>query len=184
MKNEIILSGFGGQGVMLMGQMLTQAGLLERKCVSWIPSYGPEMRGGTAYCSVIISDEEIGSPVVVKPTVLVAMNLPSLHRFEESLVSGGTLVINKSLSPDVSDRKDITQFAVPMNELADEMGNPRVLNFVGLGVILAAISVVSEESLFAAAGKIFGSKFSENPEMLKLNKDAFHKGYDYVKNLQ
>ena len=184
MVHEIILSGFGGQGVMLMGQLLTQAGLMEGKNVSWIPSYGPEMRGGTAYCSVIVSDDKVGSPVVMEPTVLVAMNLPSLHKFEHALVSGGTLVVNESLSPDQSERKDIRQFAVPMNDLADEMGNSKVLNFVGLGAILAAIPMVSQESLFGAAGKIFGAKFSEKPELLKLNQDAFQKGYDYVKGLQ
>lgn len=184
MKQEIILSGFGGQGVMLMGQLLTQAGLLEDKNVSWIPSYGPEMRGGTAYCSVIISDDKVGSPVVVEPTVVVAMNLPSLHKFENALIKGGTLVVNESLSPDQSERKDITQFAVPMNDLADEMGNSKVLNFVGLGAILAAVPIVSKDALFRAAGKVFGAKFSAHPELLKLNQDAFQKGYEYVKKLQ
>ena len=94
MTHSIIFSGFGGQGIMLMGQLLTQAGMFEGKKVSWIPSYGPEMRGGTAYCCVTISDEPIGSPVVTEPTLVVAMNLPSVTRFAPQIVPGGTLIIN------------------------------------------------------------------------------------------
>lgn len=182
MKHEIILSGFGGQGVMVMGQLLTQAGMIEGKNVSWIPSYGPEMRGGTAYCSVIVSDDMIGSPVVVEPTMVVAMNLPSLHRFGPQVIKDGTLVINESLAPEISERTDIKQYSIPMNGIADEIGNPKVLNFVGLGAILAAVPVVEKEALFAAAAKVFGAKFSDNPKLLKINQDAFQKGYEYVVN--
>lgn len=184
MKHEIILSGFGGQGVMVMGQLLTQAGMIEGKNVSWIPSYGPEMRGGTAYCSVIVSEDMIGSPVVVAPTMVVAMNLPSLHRFAPQVVAGGTLVINQSLAPETSDRTDIKQYSIPMNGIADELGNPKVLNFVGLGAILAAVPIVSKEALFAAAGKVFGAKFLDNPKLLKINQDAFEKGYEQVSQLK
>jgi 2-oxoglutarate ferredoxin oxidoreductase subunit gamma len=97
MTHEIVMAGFGGQGVMLMGQLMTYAGMLEGKHVSWIPSYGPEMRGGTANCSVIISDEPIGAPIVSEPTTVVAMNLPSLDKFEPVLQAGGNLIINSSL---------------------------------------------------------------------------------------
>ena len=165
MKQEIIFSGFGGQGIMLMGQILTQAGLEEGKQVSWIPSYGPEMRGGTAYCSVVISDERIGSPIVVEPTILVVMNLPSLHRFQKDLLPKGTLIINESLAPERSSRKDIQQFVLPMNELA-------------LGALLAATGVVDPKALQAAVLKMFGKKFAEKPELMEVNQRAFQVGYE------
>ena len=180
MVYEIILSGFGGQGVMLMGQLLTQAGLEEGKEVSWIPSYGPEMRGGTAYCSVKISDVLIGSPVVTHPNVVVAMNLPSLHKFEKLLVPGGTMIINESLAPERSERTDIRQLSSPLNELAVELNNSKVINLIGLGAILAAVAPVSEEALFKAMNRIFGKKFAEKPQLLELNKQAFQTGYSYV----
>ena len=181
MKQEIIFSGFGGQGIMLMGQILTQAGLEEGKQVSWIPSYGPEMRGGTAYCSVVISDERIGSPIVVEPTILIVMNLPSLHRFEKGVLPKGTLIINESLVPERSNRQDIHQFVLPMNELADQVGDKKVLNFIALGALLAATEVVSQKALQAAILKMFGKKFAEKPEFMEINQKAFQVGYEATK---
>ena len=178
MKQEIIFSGIGGQGIMLMGQILTQAGLEEGKQVSWIPSYGPEMRGGTAYCSVVISDERIGSPIVVEPTILVVMNLPSLHRFQKDLLPKGTLIINESLAPERSSRKDIQQFVLPMNELADQVGDKKALNFIALGALLAATGVVDPKALQAAVLKMFGKKFAEKPELMEVNQRAFQVGYE------
>jgi 2-oxoglutarate ferredoxin oxidoreductase subunit gamma len=178
MTHSIIFSGFGGQGIMLMGQLLTQAGMIAGRQVSWIPSYGPEMRGGTAYCSVTISEEAIGSPVIVEPTVVVAMNLPSVARFAPQLVPGGTLIINSSLAPDLADRKDITQVRAPMNAIADELGNPKVLNLVGLGVLIAACRPVSEEAMLKGMDAMLGKKFAGKPHILELNRTALRKGME------
>ena len=181
MTHSIIFSGFGGQGIMLMGQLLTQAGMLAGKKVSWIPSYGPEMRGGTAYCNVTISDEPIGSPVVTEPTLVVAMNLPSVLRFAPQVVPGGTLVINTSLAPDPVGRTDITQVHVPINSIADDLGNPKVLNMVGLGVVIAACQPVSEEEMLRGLDSMLGKKFEKKPQLLELNRAALKKGMEQVR---
>ena len=178
MRQEIIISGFGGQGVLLMGQILTLAGMLEDKKVSWIPSYGPEMRGGTANCSVIISDEPIGSPVVYEATAVVAMNLQSLDKFEPALLPKGVLIINSSLIEKEAKRDDIQVYRIPVSEIAAELGNPKMANMVGLGGLLAATKAVKIESLFQA----FGKKFAAKPELLAANKEAIQRGYDCVKN--
>jgi len=181
MTHSIIFSGFGGQGIMLMGQLLTQAGMHAGKKVSWIPSYGPEMRGGTAYCSVTISEEAIGSPVITEPNVVVAMNLPSVTRFASQLTSGGTLIINSSLAPGLADRKDIVQVQAPMNAIAEELGSSKVLNMVGLGVVLAACQPVSVEAMLKGMDTMFGKKFADKPQILELNRKALQRGMDHVK---
>lgn len=181
MTHSIIFSGFGGQGIMLMGQLLTQAGMQAGKKVSWIPSYGPEMRGGTAYCSVTISDEPIGSPVIAEPNIVVAMNLPSVTRFAPQIAPGGTLIINSSLAPDTAERKDITQVQAPMNVIADELGNPKVLNMIGLGVLIAACHPVSEEEMIRGMESMLGKKFASKPKILELNRTALKKGMEQVK---
>jgi 2-oxoglutarate ferredoxin oxidoreductase subunit gamma len=181
MTHSIIFSGFGGQGVMLMGQILTQAGLHDGKTVSWIPSYGPEMRGGTAYCSVTISDGAIGSPIVTEPTLVVAMNLPSVIRFAPQVVPGGTLIINSSLAEEGGNRSDITEVRAPMNAIADELKSPKVLNMVGLGVVLAAAKPVSEQAMLKALDTMLGKKFAEKPQLLELNRNALKKGMEQVK---
>ena len=178
MTIEMICAGFGGQGVLTIGRFLAQAGMKEGKNVSWLPSYGPEMRGGTAYCSVVISDERIGSPIVVEPTILIVMNLPSLHRFEKGVLPKGTLIINESLVPERSNRQDIHQFVLPMNELADQVGDKKVLNFIALGALLAATEVVSQKALQAAILKMFGKKFAEKPELMEINQKALQVGYE------
>ena len=136
------------------------------------------MRGGTAYCSVVISDERIGSPIVVEPTILIVMNLPSLHRFEKGVLPKGTLITNESLVPERSNRQDIHQFVLPMNELADQVGDKKVLNFIALGALLAATEVVSQKALQAAILKMFGKKFAEKPELMEINQKAFQVGYE------
>ncbi|WP_319402952.1 2-oxoacid:acceptor oxidoreductase family protein [uncultured Anaeromusa sp.] len=179
--HEIIMSGFGGQGIMLMGQLLTYAGMLEGKEVTWIPSYGPEMRGGTAYCSVIVSEDPIGAPMVSEPSMVVAMNLPSLTRFEGSLQKGGTLIINSSLIEKDATRKDINVFKVPVNEIAAELGNPKVGNMVMLGAIIAAGEPVKTESMLGAFKKMFEKKFANKPELFKINEAAIQRGADFIK---
>lgn len=176
MTHEIIMSGFGGQGIMVMGQLITYAGMLDNKNVSWIPSYGPEMRGGTAYCSVIVSDEPIGAPIVTEPTIVVAMNLPSLDRFEPNVLPGGTLLINSSLIEREAKRSDLKVFKIPANDIAAELGNPKVTNMVVLGAIVAATSVVSFESVIKAFAKLFAKK----PSLLEINEQALQRGAEYI----
>jgi 2-oxoglutarate ferredoxin oxidoreductase subunit gamma len=177
MSHDMIMAGFGGQGVLLMGQLMTYAGMIEKRHVSWIPSYGPEMRGGTANCSVIITDEEVGSPIVTEPNVLVVMNLPSLDKFEPLLQPGGVLIINSSLIEKDAERKDIKVFKIPANELAQEIGNPKVANMVVLGAIVEASQAVQPEAVLTAFSKMFAKK----PELLAINKLALEKGADFIK---
>ena len=145
------VAGFGGQGVLLLGLVLAQAGMLARRQVSWIPSYGPEMRGGTANCSVTISDEEIGSPLIEHPTALVAMNGPSLEKFGDDVAPGGTIFYNSSMIDKAPTRGDVTSIPVPANEIADRLGNPRVANMVMLGAMLASGCVLSKEAVDGGA---------------------------------
>ena len=180
--HQMIFSGFGGQGIMLMGQILTQAGLEDGHQVSWIPSYGPEMRGGTAYCSVVVSDDPIGSPVVSAPTLVLAMNLPSKDRFEPALAPGGHLIINSSLVPEAPARSDIHNHLLPMNEITGRLNNPKVLNMVALGAIYAAAKPVSEEAVFKAMAVLFGKKFADKPQLVELNRQAFRAGCEGILN--
>lgn len=178
MTHEFILSGFGGQGIMLIGQLLIQAGLEEGRHVSWIPSYGPEMRGGTAYCSVIVSDELIGCPVVGEPSLVLAMNLPSKERFENQVRPSGYMIVNSSLVSEKVTRTDIKGFSVPLNELAQQAGHDRMLNTVALGAICAAVNPVKKESVSKAMVKLFGKKAVENPKLIEMNMKAFELGRD------
>ncbi|MDR3565867.1 MAG: 2-oxoacid:acceptor oxidoreductase family protein [Negativicutes bacterium] len=176
MTHEIIMAGFGGQGVMLMGQLITYAGMIENKHVSWIPSYGPEMRGGTANCSVIVSDEPVGAPIVTEPSVVVAMNLPSLDKFEPILKPGGTLIINSSLIERDSKRSDVTVYRIPSNDVAGELGNMKVANMVVLGAVIAVSGAVSYDSIMKAFSKMFAKK----PELLAINEKAIRRGADFI----
>jgi 2-oxoisovalerate ferredoxin oxidoreductase beta subunit len=170
-------AGFGGQGVLLLGLMFSQAGMLARRQVSWIPSYGPEMRGGTANCSVTISDDEVGSPLIDNPTALVAMNGPSLEKFGDTVEPGGTIYWNSSLIEKGPTRSDVTSVPVPVNEIADELGNPRVANMVMLGAMLSGGAVISKEAAVAALPAVVVSR----PEMIKLNVKAIEAGMEAVK---
>ena len=176
MTHEIIMAGFGGQGVMLMGQLMTYAGMLENKHVSWIPSYGPEMRGGTANCSVIISNEPVGAPIVTEPTTVVAMNLPSLDKFEPLLQAGGNLIINSSLIERDGKRTDVKVHRIPSNDIANELGNTKVANMVVLGAVIAATGAVSYDSILKAFAKMFAKK----PELLAINEQAIRRGASLV----
>jgi 2-oxoglutarate ferredoxin oxidoreductase subunit gamma len=142
MQTEIVFAGFGGQGVLFAGQILAFAGMDSGKEVTWMPSYGPEMRGGTANCTIIIADEEIGSPLVRHPKAVVAMNLPSLDRYESALPAGGVLVINGSLVNRDTSRSDIIHVTVPANEIAEKLGNKRLANVVLLGALLEKLPVL------------------------------------------
>jgi 2-oxoisovalerate ferredoxin oxidoreductase beta subunit len=169
-------AGFGGQGVLLLGMLMANAGMLAGRQVSWIPSYGPEMRGGTANCGVTISDEEIGSPLIQNPTVLVAMNGPSLERFGGDVVSGGSVYYNSSMINEAPKRSDVTSIPVPANEIAEGLGNPRVANMVVLGAVLGGDCAVSKEAVLAALPQVIKSQ----PELLDLNRKAIEAGMDAV----
>ncbi len=176
MTSACIISGFGGQGVLLLGQMIAQAGLEADQQVSWIPAYGPEMRGGTAYCSVILSDRRIGSPVVETPDVLVAMNLPSMLRFEPALKPGGTMIVNASLVRQKPARTDITVISVTMNDIAAGLGNEKSVNTVGFGVVAGLDNVLEMQAAQKALHTMFGKKFADKPAVLAANDKAFLAG--------
>ncbi len=148
MKHEaIIFAGFGGQGVLFAGQLLSYAGMAEGLHVTWIPSYGPEMRGGTANCTVILSEEEIGAPIVRHPTIAVVLNLPSMEKYEPLVKPGGLLIVNSSLIPLTSERRDIRTLYVAASDIATELGNPRMANMVILGALIGATNVVALETV-------------------------------------
>ena len=140
MVERNIFAGFGGQGVLLMGQLLAAAGMKEGKNTSWIPSYGPEMRGGTANCSVMLSEQEIDSPLVTRPTSLIVMNRPSLEKFEDSVVPGGSIFVNSSMIDIKVKRTDVNAYYVPCTEIATELGNPKVSNMIMLGAYLGKLT--------------------------------------------
>lgn len=150
MMKEFIFAGFGGQGMLLIGKFLAMACMLDGKHVSWLPSYGPEMRGGTANCSVIVSDEEVGSPLVDSADAIVAMNLPSLDKFESKVKPGGVLVINSSIIERKCTRDDITVVYCDAMKIAEEVGNPKGANVAILGSLMAKCNIVSEEKMAEA----------------------------------
>ena len=178
MLEKDIFAGFGGQGVLLMGQLLAYAAMIEDKQVSWLPSYGPEMRGGTANCSVIISDKQVASPIVEYPSALIVMNRPSLDKFENTIVSGGKLFINSSIIDRKATREDIDVFYVPCNDIALEMGDARVANVIMLGAYQAVTNSVSVESLMDALLHKLGER---KAHLMPINREAFAKGAAIVK---
>lgn len=179
MEQKVIMAGFGGQGVMAIGKLLAYAGMIEEKHVTWMPSYGPEMRGGTANCAVVVSDDEVGSPLISKDgTAAIVMNLPSMTKFEKELVPGGKLIINKSLIDVKPTRQDLDVYYVSANELALELGNSKVANMIMLGAYLELTKIVDVESVLKAFVKVFGENKSH---LVPLNKDALEKGANAVK---
>jgi len=178
-EEKIIMAGFGGQGVMSMGQLLTYAGMIEEKNVSWLPSYGPEMRGGTANCAVIVSDKQVGSPIITSDaTAAIVMNLPSLDKFEADVNKGGNLLINASLIEKKATRDDLNVFYIQANEIANELGNGKVANMVMLGAYLEITKVVKVESVIEALKKVFGPA---KEHLVPMNKEALEKGAEAVR---
>lgn len=176
---RVICAGFGGQGVMSMGQLLTYAGMLEGKEVSWLPSYGPEMRGGTANCAVTVSNKPVGSPLISDDaTCAIVMNLPSLDKFENDVMPGGKVLINSSLIERKVEREDVEAYYINANELANELGNPKVANMVMLGAYLELSKTVEVESVLEAFKKVFGPS---KEKFVPLNKEALLKGAEAVK---
>ena len=173
---QFLFSGFGGQGILFSGKFLAYKGLTEGKQVSWLPSYGPEMRGGTASCSVIISDEPVGSPIVSKPDVLVAMNLPSLDKFEDTVVSGGIIIADSTLIERKVKRSDVTVYYVPATQLASDNNMPTLANMIIIGKVLKALDEYSEEGVTAALKKVISAK---RADMLDVNLKAISLGAEY-----
>jgi 2-oxoglutarate ferredoxin oxidoreductase subunit gamma len=174
MYQDVMFAGFGGQGIMLIGQMLAYAGMAEGREVSWLPSYGPEMRGGTAYCAVVVSDKPIGSPVTGNPQVVVAMNRPSLEKFGPKVKPGGIAVINSSLIDVRTGRDDVREILVPCNEIALSLGAAKSANLVVLGALLGCTDLVKLESVDVLIEK----QFAKKPQFIPLNKQALRAGYD------
>ena len=177
MLNEIISAGFGGQGTLLLGQLIAYAGMLEDRYVSWLPSYGPEMRGGTANCSVVVSSEPVGSPVVTEADAVIVLNRPSLDKFEETLKPGGKLFINSSLIDIKATRNDIDVYYIPANDIALELGNTKVANVVMLGAYVAATGVIKKESVIQAFRKTAGER---KAHLIPINEKAFDAGVKQI----
>ena len=173
---QFLFSGFGGQGILFAGKFLAYKGLMDEKQVSWLPSYGPEMRGGTASCGVILSDEPVGSPIVARPDVLVAMNLPSLDKYESAVVPGGMIFADSTLIERKVQRDDVKVFYVPATKLANDNGTPTLANMVLMGKILKELGDFGEDSLRAALGKVISA---ERADMLEVNLHAMQIGADY-----
>jgi len=178
MLEQNIFAGFGGQGVLLMGQLLAYAGMLEGKEVSWLPSYGPEMRGGTANCSMVIADQPVASPVVTAATAVIAMNRPSLEKFEPLVVPGGLLFVNSSIIDVKARRTDIRTYYVPCNQIAEELGNPKAANMVMLGAYVEKSKCVDVENILAALLHKLGEK---KAHLIPLNREALQKGAEAIK---
>ena len=173
---QMLLSGFGGQGILFAGKFLAYKGLTDGKQVSWLPSYGPEMRGGTASCSVIISDDAVGSPIISNPDILVAMNLPSLDKFEKSVVSGGIILADSTLIERKVERDDVTVYYVPATRLASENGFPTLANMILMGKLLETLGDFDAEALKATLSKIIPPK---RAEMLDVNLKALQLGAEF-----
>ncbi|WP_428071808.1 2-oxoacid:acceptor oxidoreductase family protein [Candidatus Avelusimicrobium alvi] len=178
MYQGIRIAGFGGQGVISAGILLAQAGVENKKNASWLPSYGPEMRGGTANCSVVVSDGEVYTPIVSAPDTVIVMNEPSLPKFEPIIKKGGLLIINSSLVNSRPARTDITTVCVPCNQIAEGLGMDRIANLVALGAFIKLTGAVTLESVEHAMKKVYKRA---KPEMMELNKQALQAGYDAVK---
>lgn len=173
MKKQIIISGFGGQGVMSIGKSLVEAGVNEGLYVTWVPSYGPEMRGGTANCHVVLSENEVGSPIFSRPSELIAMNAPSLHKFEGDVLPGGAIFVNSSIIPDKVKRTDVKAVYVPCDSIAAEVGNRKVSNMVMVGAYIAATGALKAESVREMLVHMFtGPK----AKLVDLNMLALEKG--------
>ena len=172
MQSEVMFAGFGGQGILLSAKMLAHAAMEDGREVVWIPSYGPEMRGGTAYCMVIMSDRPIGSPIVKNPQHLVAMNRPSLEKFAPAVKPGGVVLINSTLIPVRAEREDVDELAIPVNDLALAAGSVRSANVVALAAFAARSGVVPLDVLRRAVEK----EFARKAKLIPLNMDAFDRG--------
>jgi 2-oxoglutarate ferredoxin oxidoreductase subunit gamma len=178
MMEKIIIAGFGGQGVVMAGKLIAYAGMIEGKFVSHFPSYGVEMRGGTANCSVVISDTEVASPLVPHPTTLIAMNQPSLDKFEKLVVENGYIFINSSLIVREVKREDVHAFYIPANIIAEEAGGGKAANIAMIGAFLAVTGVATRDVVKDSLKEVISKR---NLKYLDINYKALDLGYDYVR---
>ena len=173
---QYLIAGFGGQGILFAGKFLAYKGLTDEKNVSWLPSYGPEMRGGTASCSVIISDSPVGSPIVSKPDILIAMNLPSLDKYEDSVAPGGIIFLDSTLIERQARRTDVTVYRVPATQMASDNKIPTLANMIIMGKVLAVTGQFDDEAgVTAGLKKVISAKRSD---MLDVNLNAMKLGYN------
>lgn len=177
MTTQILIAGFGGQGVLFAGKFLAYKGLIDKKEVSWLPSYGPEMRGGTANCSVILSDEPVGSPIVSSPDVLIAMNLPSLDKYENAAVSGASIFVDSTLIGRKVERNDVKAFYIPATKMAIDAGVPTLANMIMIGKMIKETPSVSFENVKEAMSKVVSAKHAD---LLETNIKALEVGYNYA----
>jgi len=178
MMIKTIFSGFGGQGVLMMGYSFAHSAMNKGYQVTYLPSYGAEVRGGTANCTVAVADEEIASPVASEPDHLIAMNSPSLFTFQNKLSSGGTIFLNSSIIESRPSRKDIKVYSVPCGDMAQELGNARVANVIMMGAFLKETGIVSADIYLKSLETIMGSKKKSAAE---INRKAFAAGFDFIK---
>ncbi len=178
MYQDVIIAGFGGQGVMLIGNLLAYAAMKAELNVTYIPVYGPEMRGGTANCTVVVSDEDIGSPIIRSPLSLILMNRPSLDKFQPQLQDGGVEIINSSLiDMSLAEPERVNAVAVPANEIADKLGNTRMANMVALGAYVQVTGVLPLDTVIGALGSVISSHYSQ---LIPKNADALRAGAEHV----
>lgn len=175
-NKSVLFSGFGGQGILFAGKLLAYKGLMDNKNVSWLPSYGPEMRGGTASCSVILSDRPVGSPIISSPDVLVAMNLPSLARFEECVKPGGMILVDSSLVEQKVTRNDVTAFYIPATKTAGEKGFSTLANMIMVGKLLKELGEFDLETVEKAVSKVISAKHAD---MKEVNMNAIKTGTEF-----
>ncbi len=173
---NVLYAGFGGQGILFSGKFLAYNGLIGGKHVSWLPSYGPEMRGGTANCSVIISDDEIGSPIVEKPDVLIVMNLPSLDKYEDEVVPGGKIFVDSALIQRKVKRTDVDVYYIPATSLASEKKIPKLANMIITGKMIREVDELSLDNIDTVLSKIVSAR---HKDLLEVNKEAIKIGYDF-----
>lgn len=181
MLQEMIFAGFGGQGVMSMGQFVAYAGMVEEKNVSWLPSYGPEQRGGTANATVVLSDDPVASPLVTKPNVAIILNNPSFDKFEPTIKSGGILITNSSLVTEKSTRDDIRILEIDATNIANELGNSRIANMILLGALVQMTGMVSIEAIVESIRKVLGAS---KEHLIEVNRKALEKGFEIAEQAQ
>ena len=176
MTTQIMIAGFGGQGVLFAGKFSAYKGLLENQEVSWLPSYGPEMRGGTANCSVILSETPVGSPIISNPDVLIAMNLPSLDKFEAATVAGGFIFVDSTLIGRKVEREDVKAFYIPATKMAADAGIPTLANMIMMGKMIKETGIVNYDDITEALKKVVSAK---RANLMELNIKALEMGYNY-----
>ena len=176
MTKNMLIAGFGGQGILFCGKFLAYEGLLEDKCVSWLPSYGPEMRGGTANCSVIISDIPVGSPIVSNPDILMVMNMPSLDKYEDATVPGGQIFVDSALIDRKVNRTDVEAYYIPATKLASDNGMPTLANMIIVGKILSVLNEFESDSINATLAKVISAR---RADMLETNLKALKIGAEF-----